>query len=151
MKKILIALVALTISLSSFASERYHYTYLEADDVIGYKSKKDDPSITTPLTFSELEAIVEADDPNTYKWCIAKASLLAAALNDREGMSRDEALDMLKLTQSKLPTYKSIELTRIISDVYRMNAKGTWRVHSTESNLEKYTTREYQLCVVNGF
>lgn len=103
------------------------------------------------VTIDEFVGIVKEQDPNHYNWCESKGKLFVAAMNDRDTYPREEAIDLMQPIRDKLPTYKAIEITRILNDVYRLKNSGDYRIDNTDENREKFNKKEFISCIINGF
>lgn len=142
MKKLALIL-GLTLSLSAHAWEPF-----AEDDLLVVTG---DNGTTQYMTFTEVEAFIEEQDPILMEWCRQKAAVGAAVLADREIRTHDKVIEELRAIENKMRHYMWLEIERMTADIYRYKQKGGWAIPGDEESIANLETKEYQKCVGTGF
>lgn len=141
--------------LLAFSFPIHAFDIYEQDDVIGYKSHVDAPDEVLPLTYGVYEASIEKDEPQFYQWCEKKGMIAVAALNDRETSKREDVIESIeqmgRASTDRIPYHFTVDVVRVINDVYRFQANGEYRIAATDEVREKLYAKEFQKCIINGF
>jgi len=141
-KKIALML-GLTISMSAYAFRPYG-----PDDILVMAGSD---GSTLYMTFMELEAKIEDENPVQFEWCKHKGGIARSVLSSRDYMSREDILAELTPIKPKMKHFLWLELERITAEVYRYNSKGDFNIPQTLNAQQDIFAEEYQKCIAIGF
>ena len=136
-------ILGLSLSLSAHAYEPYKQT-----DILVMAGTD---GSTLYVTFDELEAKIEDENPIQFEWCHQKANLARSVLDDRDRLTRDEIMDELLPIKPKMRHFMWLEVERIVSEVHRYDSKGNFEMEQTPDVGNDLYAEEYQKCITRGF
>ena len=142
MNKLALAL-GLSISLSAHA-----WTPLEPDEILTVSRNGGAREL---MTFSQLEDEISETNNLLMLWCENKSAIAGSILQDRGIMARKNILAELTPIKPKMRHYMWVELERIMSEVHRFKSDGDFEMDQTPTDVQAFTTKEYQKCIINGF